>query len=258
MEFNLFLQAPVIIVTYFTLWYIAAFLLKNASIVDIGWGLGFVILVLAGFIQNITVHTAVAALLVGIWGLRLSFHIFKRNYKKPEDFRYANFRKEWGRSYYIRSYFQLFLFQGLIMFLVSLSFLYINGSDEIKYLPLFIAGILVWIIGFIFEAVGDRQLKKFIQDSANRGKIISTGLWRYTRHPNYFGEAVMWWGLFFIAVSCKAPLFTVISPVTITFMLRYVSGVPMLEKNLAKKPGFEEYKKRTSIFIPWFPKGPAK
>ncbi len=254
----MFLQASVIIFAYFTLWYITALILKNSSIVDIGWGLGFVILVIIGFAQNITVPSAVTALLVSIWGLRLSYHIFRRNFKKPEDFRYANFRKEWGKTYYIRAYFQLFLFQGLIMFLISLTFQYINQADAIKNNPLFIAGLFVWVIGFIFEAVGDYQLKVFLKNPTNRGKIINTGLWNYTRHPNYFGEATMWWGIFIIAAACSSPLFVIISPITITFMLRYVSGVPMLEKNLSKKPGFKEYKNRTNIFIPWFPKGVNK
>jgi steroid 5-alpha reductase family enzyme len=248
------LQAGFIIFTYFTLWYIAAFILKNSSIVDIGWGLGFVILACVGFAMNIAVPSAMVTLLVGIWGVRLSTHIFKRNYRKPEDFRYANFRKEWGKTYYIRAYFQLFLFQGVIMFLISLSFLYANSAVKIEIYSLFFAGIIVWLIGFFFEAVGDWQLKRFINTPTNKGKLIDVGLWKYTRHPNYFGEATMWWGIFLMALACNAPFFTIISPLTITLMVRFVSGVPMLEKSLSKNPAFSEYKKRTNIFIPWFPK----
>ena len=248
------IQTAIILFAYFTLWYVFAVILKNSSIVDIGWGLGFVVLAVYSFIQKITLPSAVITAIVSIWGFRLAYHIFRRNFKKPEDFRYANFRKEWGKTYYIRAYFQLFLFQGLLMFLISLSFLYANSAAKIEIYPLFFIGSAVWVIGFFFEVVGDLQLKRFIKNPNNKGKLIDTGLWQYTRHPNYFGEATMWWGIFFMALACNAPFFTVISPITITFIIRFVSGVPMLEKSLEKKPGFNEYKRRTNIFIPWLPK----
>jgi len=248
------IQTAIILFAYFTLWYVFAVILKNSSIVDIGWGLGFVVLAVYSFIQNITLPSAVITAIVSIWGFRLAYHIFGRNFKKPEDFRYANFRKEWGKTYYIRAYFQLFLFQGLLMFLISLSLLYANSAAKIEIYPLFFIGSAVWVIGFFFEVVGDLQLKRFIKNPNNKGKLIDTGLWQYTRHPNYFGEATMWWGIFLMALACNAPFFTVISPITITFIIRFVSGVPMLEKSLEKKPGFNEYKKRTNIFIPWLPK----
>ena len=192
--------------------------------------------------------------MVSVWGLRLAYHIFKRNHKKPEDFRYAAFRKDWGKTYYLRSYFQLFLFQGVVMFFVSLGFLYIGISEGNQITWLFILGILIWCLGFFFEAVGDHQLKMHIKNPANRGTLIQVGLWKYTRHPNYFGEATMWWGIFLIELSVQAPLFIIISPLVITFMVRFVSGVPMLEKNLKKYPDFEEYTRKTNIFFPWFPK----
>jgi len=248
------IQTAIILFAYFTLWYVFAVILKNSSIVDIGWGLGFVVLAVYSFIQKITLPSAVITAIVSIWGFRLAYHIFRRNFKKPEDFRYANFRKEWGKTYYIRAYFQLFLFQGLLMFLISLSFLYANSAAKIEIYPLFFIGSAVWVIGFFFEVVGDLQLKRFIKNPNNKGKLIDTGLWQYTRHPNYFGEATMWWGIFLMALACNAPFFTVISPITITFIIRFVSGVPMLEKSLEKKPGFNEYKRRTNIFIPWLPK----
>lgn len=252
------IQALLIVFVYFTTWYIVGVIIKNASIIDIGWGPGFVLIALIGFIQNISLHSAVVTALVSVWGLRLGYHIFKRNYAKPEDFRYANFRREWGKVYYVRSYFQLFMFQAVMMFLISLAFIYANNSGVILNIPLVIIGIIVWLTGFLFEVIGDNQLKRFISDKSNKGKLINTGLWKYTRHPNYFGEAVLWWGIFIIAVSYGAPWFTIISPVTITILVRYVSGVPMLEKRLKKKDGYEDYVKSTSIFIPRFPKGEKK
>ncbi len=158
----------------------------------------------------------------------------------------------------MRSYFQLFMFQAVMMLLISLAFIYANSLGVITSVPLFVIGIVVWITGFLFEAIGDSQLKSFVSDISNKGRLINTGLWKYTRHPNYFGEATLWWGIFIIAISYGAPWFTIISPITITILVRYVSGVPMLEKNLRKRDGYEEYVKSTSIFIPWFPKGEKK
>jgi len=248
-------QAAILIFVYFTLWYIAAAVVKNASIIDIGWGLGFVMVAIAGFIKNITFASAVITFLIAVWGLRLSYHIFKRNFKKPEDFRYANFRKEWGRTYYIRSFFQLFMFQGVMMLIISLAFIYAIDKGVVNYPVFFYIGIGVWLIGFIFEAVSDAQLRKFKSDKANKGKLIDTGLWRYSRHPNYFGEALLWWGVFAAAIACSAPWYVIISPITITILVRFVSGVPMLEENLKKREGYEKYIETTSIFIPWFKKG---
>ncbi|MEX1377468.1 MAG: DUF1295 domain-containing protein [Eubacteriales bacterium] len=249
------LQTAIILFAYFTLWYVAGIIIKNASIIDIGWGLGFVLLAVVGFAQNITVASAIVTLLVSIWGIRLAYHIFKRNAGKPEDFRYANFRREWGKTYYIRSFFQLFMFQGLMMFIISLGFLYANKSGETDSIVLFVTGLLVWVLGFAFETIGDMQLKKFKQNKDNKGKIITTGLWKYTRHPNYFGEAVLWWGIFLMAIACKAPWFVIFSPITITLLVRYISGVPMLEKAMEKREGFKEYAQKTNIFVPWIPKG---
>jgi len=248
-------QAAIVLVIYFTIWYLVGIAIKNASIIDIGWGIGFVVLATVSFLQSMAWISASFLMLVSIWGIRLAYHIFKRNAGKPEDFRYANFRREWGKTYYIRSFFQLFMFQALMMLMISLSFIYAIETGKVNHVVLFVIGILVWMIGFGFEAIGDHQLKKFISNRDNKGKIIMTGLWKYTRHPNYFGEATLWWGIYLMALACGAPWFSIISPLTITVLVRFVSGVPMLEKNLKKREGFEAYVKSTSIFVPWFPKG---
>ncbi len=248
-------QSIIIVFVYFTLWYIIATIIKNASIVDMGWGLGFVILALLNYAQNISVHSLIIMVLVAIWGLRLFYHIFRRNFKKPEDYRYANFRKEWGKTYLIRSYFQLFILQGVLMLLISSAFISAFQTNSVSNFTLTVVGTVIWIIGFFFESVGDYQLKKFVTNPENKGKLINVGLWNYTRHPNYFGEAVMWWGIYVIALSLGVPWYTIISPITITILVRFVSGVPMLEKNLRKREGFEEYIRTTNTFIPWFKKG---
>lgn len=243
-----------IVFIYFTIWYIASIVMHNTSIIDIGWGLGFVVLALYGYISNPSVAGFIVTMLVTIWGLRLSISIFKRNYKKPEDFRYANFRKAWGKIFLVRAYFQLFLFQGVIMILISMPFIFINKGYEIRNWYVAILGVIIWLVGFFFEVVADYQLKKFIQNINNRGKLLTSGLFKYTRHPNYFGEAVMWWGIYIFALGSAVSWLTIISPITITLIIRFVSGVPLLEASLKNKPGFKEYKEKTNAFIPWVPK----
>lgn len=235
--------------------FVVATIIKKNSIVDIGWGFGFVLIAWFtffkfgsnGFAQIIT------SLLVTAWGLRLSFHIFKRNVGKPEDFRYQNWRKEWGKWVIPRSFFQIFMLQGLFMLIVSLPIIYTNSYSGSADLLWVIIGSMIWIKGFYWEAVGDYQLRKFIKIK-KPGQLMTKGLWKYTRHPNYFGEAMMWWGIFVIALSAANSFITIISPVTITFLLRFVSGVPMLEKKYEGNEDFEVYKKKTNAFIPWFPK----
>jgi len=249
------LQLAIIIFTYFTLFYIVGVIIKNASIIDIGWGLGFVVIAIISFFKNMTLASSIITLLVAIWGLRLTRHIFLRNAGKPEDFRYANFRRDWSKTYYLRSFFQLFMFQAVMMFLISISYVYANDIGKSNSPSLFIIGAAVWLFGFLFEAIGDYQLKKFVSSKDNKGKLIDIGLWKYTRHPNYFGEATLWWGVFLMAIACGAPWYTVISPITITILVRFVSGVPFLEERLKKRAGYEEYVRKTSIFIPRTPKG---
>jgi steroid 5-alpha reductase family enzyme len=195
-----------------------------------------------------------ATFLVTIWGMRLFLHIYQRNKGKPEDFRYAAFRTNWGKWLIPRAYFQIYLFQGLMLFIIALPlFLLQSGRTPTSY-TIMALGLIVWCIGFFFESVGDYQLKQFLQDPNNRGQIITTGLWKYTRHPNYFGESVMWWGIFLLSISEYTSWLAIFSPITITFLLVFVSGVPMLEKSMMKKPGFAAYASRTSKFVPWFPK----
>ncbi len=191
--------------------------------------------------------------LITIWGVRLALHILTRNSGKPEDFRYAQWRREW-QHFYLRSFLQVFMLQGVFLFVIALPVIFINMEPATEWQLLDLAGIVLWCIGFTFEVVGDYQLTQFKKDAGNRGKIITTGLWRYSRHPNYFGEAVQWWGVFIIACALPMGWITVISPLLITSLLRYVSGVPMLERKYAHHPDFDVYKRKTSIFFPRLPK----
>lgn len=256
--FQIYIQGLLIAVAFFSLIWILSVLLKNASIVDIFWGLGFVMVngfyffTTPGF-STLNIFTIV---LVSLWGLRLSAYIFLRNLGKPEDYRYQEFRKNYGeKRYWWFSYFQVFLLQGTLVWLISAPLLAINYySGENTIVVIAVLGILVWLTGFTFEAGGDWQLARFKANPANKGNLLTTGFWKFTRHPNYFGDAAVWWGfaLMSIASGCYLPVF---SSVLMTWLIVKVSGVSMLERNMINtKPGFEDYVKSTSPFIPWFPK----
>jgi len=231
--------------------FILAILSKDNSIIDIFWGSGFIIITICALIltSEVTLKKFLVASLVATWGLRLTLHIYLRNRGSGEDFRYKNWRNTW-KNFYLRSYFQVFMLQGLIMLIISSPVVLILSGEAQTIGFLDILGILIFATGFLFESIGDYQLLRFRKNSANQGRLIKTGLWSYTRHPNYFGEALLWWGIWLMAVSETDSLFTIISPLLITFLLRYVSGVPMLEKKYEHHPEWDEYKKQVPPFIP--------
>jgi steroid 5-alpha reductase family enzyme len=233
--------------------------IKDASIVDIFWGIGFTLIALACFLisQGYQSRKLLVLALTAVWGLRLALHIFTRNRGKGEDFRYRRMRKHYGARFPLVSLFTVFGFQGLLMWIISLPL----QVAEISPLParltwLDYLGAAIWAIGLFFEAVGDWQLARFKSDPANQGRVMDRGLWTYTRHPNYFGDALLWWGLCVIALATPGAIWTVISPLIMTTLLMRVSGVALLEKTLVKtKPEYEEYVRRTNAFVPWLPKG---
>lgn len=253
-----FLPAGALIFTLMTLLWLLSLALKNASIVDVFWGLGFVLVAAGGVLLETTDHSGTRSglvfLLVAVWGLRLALHILARNWGKPEDFRYAQWRQDHGPRWWWMSFFQVFLLQGFLMWLISAPILAAQSSRVDPPLGwLDGLGILAWAVGFLFEAAGDWQLNRFKARPENRGKILTTGVWRYTRHPNYFGDALQWWGFYLLAAAAGA-WWTIFSPILMTFLLVRVSGVAMLERSLEQRPGYAEYARRTSAFIPWLPK----
>ncbi|MEG0177079.1 DUF1295 domain-containing protein [Anaerorhabdus sp.] len=244
----------IIVVVYFFLFFLVGTSIRNNSIVDMGWGIGFVILNLILYLINQqTIGSFLFTILLSIWGVRLFIHIFKRNIGKPEDFRYAAWRKEWGKWVVLRAFFQVYLLQAIFMWIVAFPIHTMYPvRQSINYLT--IIGMIIWLIGFGFETISDKQLSTFVSNPQNKGKIIETGLWRYSRHPNYFGEASLWWGLALISFSLSNNGLSFIGSAFITFSLCFISGVPFLEKRNASKPGYTEYKRKTSVFIPWFVK----
>lgn len=250
---NIYLITGGAILGFMALLWLVSLAFRNSSIVDIFWGAGFVF---SGWIYYALTpdgspsRKLLLMILVTIWGLRLSIYILYRNWSKPEDFRYQKWRKEAGKSWWWRSFFKVFLLQGFFMWVISIPLL----AAQYPALPATLGfldylGAAVWMYGFFFEAVGDLQLAIFKSDPANKGKLLDRGVWRYTRHPNYFGDAAQWWGYFLIALSACG-WWTVFSPAFMTYLLKKVSGVALLEKTLKNaKPGYEEYVRRTSPFI---------
>ena len=239
------------------LW-LVSLLLKNSSIVDIFWGTGFVVVAWAAFLLTpggFETRKWLLSILVTIWGLRLSLHILRRNWGKPEDFRYQAWRKEAGAAWWWRSFYKVFLLQGILLWIISAPLLAAQFSaqpDRLTWLDYL--AIPVWLIGFFFEAVGDWQLARFKANPANKGQVLQTGVWRFTRHPNYFGDATQWWAYYLIALAASG-WWTIFSPIIMTMLLTRVSGVTLLEKTLReKRPGYKEYIETTSEFIPWFPR----
>lgn len=251
---SIYLFLGVILYFYMIFWYFISVLKKRNDVADIAWGLGFVLMAwLAFYFSGYSLIALIVNIFVTIWGLRLSTHIYLRNRNKGEDSRYLVWRKEW-KYFYLRSFFQVFLLQGFLLFLIVYPVIFINENAPSNFNIFYTLGIFVWICGFIFESVADWQLKNFISQPENKGKIMQSGLWAYSRHPNYFGEVTMWWGIFLIALFLPYGVFTILGPLVITYLILFVSGVPMLEKKYEGNPDFEDYKKRTSRFIPMLPK----
>jgi len=242
---------------YMSLWFVISVFRRRNDVADVAWGLGFVLLAWTSFFLSDGSGTrgVLVGVLVSVWGLRLAWHIHARNRGKAEDYRYMAWRRQWGRWFYARSYAQVYLLQGALLFLISLPVLIINRSGGGPFRFLNGIGVLVWLFGFLFESVGDAELARFVKDPLNRGKILQSGLWQYTRHPNYFGEVTQWWGIWLVALGVPGGWVGIVGPLTITVLILKVSGIPILERKMAENPDFAEYKRRTSVFLPWFPNG---
>ena len=249
----LLLNALAIAGIMFLLW-LVSLRMKDASIVDIFWGLGFVVVAWVTFAMGLQHGRAVILVaLTSLWGIRLSTYLAWRNHGRGEDPRYGAMREHRGESFWWVSLFTVFILQGAVMWVVSLP-VQVGQFDESPITVVAYAGIAVWSIGFFFEAVGDYQLARF-KLAEPKQPVLDHGLWRYTRHPNYFGNAMIWWGIFLVAVSMST-VWLIISPLLMTFLLLKVSGVALLERDLSgRSEEYRQYMKRTSSFIPWPPSG---
>jgi steroid 5-alpha reductase family enzyme len=256
--FQIFWQSLLGIIILMTVLWLVSIRLKNVSIVDLFWGAGFVICCAYYYFSTEGFHTrkVLLLILVALWGLRLSLYLTWRNTGKGEDFRYRKFREDYGEHrYWWISFFQTFLLQGVLMWLISAPLLGVMFFTKSNTLGIFdYAGMVFWVVGISFEAGGDFQLARFKADPGNKGKVMNKGFWRYTRHPNYFGDTAVWlaYGLFCLAAGSYLPL---LGSILMTLLIIKVSGVALLERTLKySKPEYKDYQEKTSAFLPWFPK----
>jgi steroid 5-alpha reductase family enzyme len=202
-------------------------------------------------IAGITPRFLLIGGLVFLWGIRLSLHIYLRHRGQSEDYRYRTLREKWGKSVIVRSFFQIFLLQSLLLVVTFSPVILLATAPPTTLTWLDIPFVIGWCIGFFFETVGDYQLQQFRAQRKKTGTIFTTGLWRYSRHPNYFGETVQWWSIFLIALAGNAPVATIIGPLMITILLLKISGITLLERKYHGNPDYKAYCQRTSAFIPW-------
>lgn len=240
-----------------SIWFVLVPLTKNVGLVDLAWGLLYVVTVWVQVILTHSTHVIsyILTAAVTLWGLRLFMYLAIRNWNKKEDFRYTQMKKKWTKFHYLNIYIKVFIFQALLAYVVSLP---IQVSFKMTYewslvsVIVLSSGLLLFTIGFIFEVLADTQLKAFKSNPNNQGKILTTGVWSLSRHPNHFGDFLVWWGFFFISFSSLDITFiwAIIGPLIMSYLLRYVSGVPLLEKKYKDNDVYQAYAKVTPIFLP--------
>ncbi len=256
-------SAGLAIVLFMVVVWLISLPLRNASIVDVAWGFGFVLTAWVAWAvgDGDGNRSGLVVAMVSIWGLRLTGYLWWRNHwprrgsAKGEDYRYASMRRKAGDGFAIRSLFTVFLLQAVLNWVVAIPVLLAMTPTEPAVRPIAVVGVAVWGIGIFFETVGDSQLARFKADPDSEGKILDWGLWRYTRHPNYFGDFCVWWGIFLVAADTPDARWGIVGPLVMTVLLTRVSGVPILERGLhRRREGYEDYVARTSTFFPRSPR----
>ena len=252
---------------YIFIAFIVGTIKKNNGIMDIFYGPCFFVVALTSMVfyfilnNSINFRQITITILVLIWSLRLATYVFIRNRGKPEDYRYKAMRERWATNIVLKSLIRVYIFQGIVIFIVSFPIWFTNSSAnppldnllDFYGITLWL-GVIIWLIGFLFETFGDYQLYKFKQDPNNKGKVLDKGLWKYTQHPNYFGEVTQWWGIYVITIAVPFGFISIVGPIFITYMIIKVSGIRLLDKHYEGDDEYTNYKKRTRLFFPWFPK----
>jgi steroid 5-alpha reductase family enzyme len=251
-DLAIMILGPILLIHLF---YAVAVATKNLSVIDTAWGLGFILLAamgcyLSGFSSS---RENVLALMVMIWGLRLAIFIHSRNSGKGEDFRYANWRKDWGEKTNLIAYFKVYWLQLVLMAVVGLPIFAVHENRDNIFNPIHILGVGIWLFGLMWESIADYQKLLFKKIPGNEHKVFQDGLWKYSRHPNYFGEATLWWGIALVSVN-QGHYLGLIGSAFITFLLLKVSGVPLVEKKQEHNPEYQIYASHTPVFIPDFSK----
>jgi steroid 5-alpha reductase family enzyme len=257
-----FLYIYLILLAYFLIWYVIAQVKNNNGLVDIAWGMGIVVSAISSRIlgNQYTLTGLIVTGLTIIWGVRLSVYLFKRNFNKPEDFRYQNFKRKWGTNLRLKALVYVFLTQSVFSYIIGLPIILTNTLNNESFgifsIVLATFGTIIFFIGFVFEVLADHSLAKFKKDPNNKGKIMQKNVWKLSRHPNYFGEATIWWGITIVSLATLNPynLIGLVSPIIITYLLLFVTGVPLLEQKYKDNLAYQAYAKRTPIFFPMCPK----
>ena len=243
---------------FMTAGWVISLMRRNAAIADSLWGLGFVLIAWLTFFQadGFFQRKLMLALLVTVWGMRLFFHIAARSRGKGEDPRYAAWRAQYGEKFWLVSLYKVFLVQALFLWVIAIGVQYGQiAAQPARLTWLDAAGLLIWLAGLLIESVADYQLQRFLAAPENRGRVMDQGLWRYSRHPNYFGEALVWWGIFVVVLSTPLGFLTIVSPLVITYTLLRLTGVTLMEETeFSENPEYQAYIRRTSAFVPWIPR----
>lgn len=263
--------SALILLFYLIIAFIVGTIKKNNGLMDVFYGPGYFVLGLSSLILNLIftnevyIRQTIVTILVFIWATRLATYVFIRNRGKPEDYRYQAMRRRWKTKTILKSFFRVYFFQGIVIFIVCFPVWFVNISSNPSiesFLDFFgitlWLGAIIWLVGFLFETIGDYTLYKFLQKPENKGEVMDRGVWKLSQHPNYFGEVTQWWGIYIIALATPFGFITILGPIFITYMIIKVSGIRLLNWRYRADDKYAEYKKRTSIFFPWFPKKEKK
>lgn len=255
-----FLSAAITVLGLMTIVFFVARAIRRYDLVDAAWGWAFMTAALVSYlmqpgdITQLDVQLLVTTL-VFVWGIRLSWHIMRRiKSTDVEDPRYVELRKKWRGNMALNIFTRVYMVQAVLATIISIPVIHINIFATEEWTVWTLTGLIVWIVGFTWEAIGDRQLRTFLAEPANKGKIMTQGLWKYSRHPNYFGELTQWWGIFIICLGVQAGWVGIIGPALISYLILFVSGIPLNEKRFEGRPGWKAYKNRTSALIPMRPR----
>jgi len=244
----------IVLLVYMSAWYLFGRRRRRLDVVDTAWGGGFVLVAVISLISRQNTRTELIGSLVLLWGLRLAVHIWQRNGRKGPDPRYVELSAKWNQQHFWRrAYLSIFLTQGLLILIVSLPISVAGSETTPLKVGLAVLGTTLWLFGFALEAVADRQLNKFVS-SDNKGKVLRTGLWRYSRHPNYFGELLQWWSIALIALGPAIGWLGLLGPLTLSWLIIFISGIPSIEKRRLKNPEYQAYKRQTSPLVPLPPR----
>lgn len=241
----------VALLVYMSLGWLVARRANRLDVVDTGWGLGFIVVAWLVVIQRHLEADYVVAILVTIWGLRLARHTYRRSRKRGEDDpRYVALASKWRGNYWLSAYYKIFITQGVFLWVISLPIVFAAGASRPSSSWFLAAGAIIWAIGFALEAISDKQLGEFLSQPANKGQVMDHGLWRFSRHPNFFGELTQWWGIGVIACGARLGYIGLIGPLALTISIVFISGIPPIENRKRSNPAYKKYMQRTSPLIP--------